>query len=183
METDTVNQTLHTASPRSLTVVDRREALRTQLISRAAVLIGSAASRQTSVPGVTLYRYCAPTFPDSVTYEPSVALVLQGMKRVTLGRTSFNYDPSRFLLTSLDLPVTSQVIEASRELPYLCVRLKLDLAVVRELVSRGPKPVAAPVSAGAPAMAAAKQPPSSSMHSADFWLFKMRRKTSNSLAG
>jgi AraC-like DNA-binding protein len=156
METATVNQTSHTALPDSLFVLDRREQLRTQLIRRVALLIGSAANLETPIPGVTLYRYCAPTFPDSVTYEPSVALVLQGKKRVTLGRTSFDYDPSRFLLTSLDLPVTSQVIEASREVPYLCMRLKLDIAMVRELVSRGPEPVATGGTAGAPAMATAE---------------------------
>jgi AraC-like DNA-binding protein len=69
---------------------------------------------------------------------------------------SFNYDPSHFLLTSLDLPVTSQVIEASHEVPYLCMRLKLDIAMVRELVSGGPAPVATPVNDRGPAMAIAE---------------------------
>ncbi|MUI12323.1 helix-turn-helix domain-containing protein [Massilia dura] len=116
----------------------RREELRAQLASRAASLIGSASNLPTSIPGLTLYRYTAPTLPDSVTYEPSMAVVVQGRKRVTLGRTSFDYGPSHFLLTSLDLPVTSQVIEASLEVPYLCLRLKLDIAMVRELLSRQP---------------------------------------------
>jgi AraC-like DNA-binding protein len=156
METNTVHQTSHTALPISLVVPDRRKELRTQLISRVRALIGSAASLQMSIPGLTLYRYCAPTVPDSVTYEPSVALVVQGRKRVTLGRTSFDYDPSRFLLTSLDLPVTSQVIEASQEVPYLCMRLKLDIAIVRELVGSEPEQGAASARASAPAMATAE---------------------------
>jgi len=70
----------------------------------------------------------------SATYEPSVALVVQGRKRVELGRRTFYYDQSQFLLTSVDLPVISQVIEASDELPYLCLRLKLELPMVRELL-------------------------------------------------
>jgi len=151
-----VHQTSHTALPISLVVPDRRKELRTQLISRVRALIGSAASLQTSIPGLTLYRYCAPTVPDSVTYEPSVALVIQGRKRVTLGRTRFDYDPSRFLLTSLDLPVTSQVIEASQDVPYLCMRLKLDIAIVRELVGSEPEQRAALAHASAPAMATAE---------------------------
>jgi AraC-like DNA-binding protein len=115
---------------------DRREKLRAQLASRIASLTGSATSLLTLIPGVTLYRYTAPTVPDWVTYEPSMALVVQGRKRVTLGGMSFDYGASRFLLTSLELPVTSQVIEASPEVPYLCLRLKLDIAVVGELLSR-----------------------------------------------
>jgi AraC-like DNA-binding protein len=151
-----VHQTSHTALPISLAEPDRRKELRTRLISRVGALIGSAASLQTSIPGVTLYRYCAPTAPDSVTYEPSVALVVQGRKRVTLSRMSFDYDPSHFLLTSLDLPVTSQVIEASREVPYLCMRLKLDIAMVRELVSREPDQAGGSAHTSEPAMATAE---------------------------
>jgi AraC-like DNA-binding protein len=83
-------------------------------------------------------------------------LVVQGRKRVTLGRTSFDYDPSRFLLTSLDLPVTSQVIEASQEVPYLCMRLELDIAIVRELLGSEPEQGAAAARASAPAMATAE---------------------------
>ncbi|MDB5791109.1 MAG: AraC family transcriptional regulator [Massilia sp.] len=151
-----MHQTSHTALPFSLAVSVRREELLTQLIRRVGALIGSAASLQTSIPGVTLYRYCAPTVPDAVTYEPSVALVVQGRKRVTLSRTSFDYDPSRFLLTSLDLPVTSQVIEASREAPYLCMRLKLDIAMVRELASREQEQTAASAHTSEPAMVTAQ---------------------------
>ena len=64
-----------------------------------------------------------------------MAVVAQGRKRADLGRTSFIFDESRFLLTSLDLPVISQVIEATEEKPYLCFFLKLEIPVVRELLS------------------------------------------------
>lgn len=135
--------------------LERREELRTQLAGRIASLIGSAPSLPTSIPGVTLYRYTGPTVPDWVTYEPSMALVVQGRKRVTLNRMSFDYGPSRFLLTSLDLPVTSQVIEATLEKPYLCLRLKLDIALVGELLSREPDLAAWPHQ-NKPAMATAE---------------------------
>jgi AraC-like DNA-binding protein len=117
---------------------DRREDLRAQLAGRVAALIGMSASLPTAIPGLTLYRYTGPTAPVAGTYEPSVALVVQGRKRVGLGDMRFEYDSSRFLLTSVDLPVTSQVIEGSPEAPYLCMRLKLDVSVVRELLSREP---------------------------------------------
>ncbi len=74
--------------------------------------------------------------PASGTYEPSLAVVAQGRKRVTLGHTTFIFDKSRFLLTSLDLPIIGQVIEASEQEPFLCLMLKLEMPLVRELLSR-----------------------------------------------
>jgi hypothetical protein len=76
-----------------------------------------------------------------VTYHPSIAVVAQGRKRADLGRTTFIYDVSRFLLTSIDLPVVSRVIEASEEAPFLCLMLKLEIPVIRELLSREEIPV------------------------------------------
>jgi AraC-like DNA-binding protein len=55
---------------------------------------------------------------------------------VELGGKTLLYDTSRFLLTSVDLPVSSKVVEASSESPYLCLRLKLDMALVREILSQ-----------------------------------------------
>ena len=58
-------------------------------------------------------------------YEPGVAVIAQGRKRVELGRTTFFYDASRYLLTSIDLPVVSRVIGASEKTPCLVMYLKL----------------------------------------------------------
>jgi AraC-like DNA-binding protein len=71
-----------------------------------------------------------------MTYQPSVTVIAQGRKRVELGRRIFIYDASRFLLTSVDLPVVSRVIEASDKVPCLALSLKLEMPVVRELLSR-----------------------------------------------
>jgi AraC-like DNA-binding protein len=126
--------------------------LRAELARKIAFSIGCAEKRVTGVPGLMLTRWTAPTAPISVTYEPSLAVVAQGRKRAALGRTTFIYDSSRFLLTSLDLPVISQVIEASEEVPYLCFLLKLEIPIVRELLSREEVPAHAAPS-DSPAMA------------------------------
>lgn len=114
----------------------RLEELRSDLARRIAHIIGSAATRSTDIPGLTLFREIAPTTPWSGIYEPNVGVIVQGRKRVEFGRTTFFYDPAHFLLTSVDLPVVSQVVEASREVPYLCLRLDLDIPVVQELLNR-----------------------------------------------
>jgi AraC-like DNA-binding protein len=115
---------------------DRARELRAELARKIALFIGSAENRATDIPGLTLHRRTAPTAPCSMTYEPGVTVIAQGRKRVELGRNIFIYDASRFLLTSVDLPVVSRVIEASEKAPCLALSLKLEMPVVRELLSR-----------------------------------------------
>jgi AraC-like DNA-binding protein len=114
-----------------------RAELRAKLARKVALFIGSAESLATDVPGLTLYRHIAPTRPAPATYEPSVAVVVQGRKQVELGANTFVYDGSRYLLTALDLPVVSRVVEASSQTPYLCLRLKLEMGAVREVLGQG----------------------------------------------
>lgn len=112
------------------------EERRAELGEKIAHFIGSEERMMTAVPGMLLVRRTAPTAPCSGTYEPSVIVVAQGSKRVDLGQHTFIYDRSRFLLTSIDLPVVSHVVEASEDMPLLAVVLKLDMPLVRELLSR-----------------------------------------------
>jgi len=131
---------------------DQTRALRTELAHKIASFIGSKEKLITDIPGLLLSRRTAPTTPASATYEPSLAVVAQGRKRADLGGTTFIFDESRYLLTSLDLPVTCNVIEASEAVPYLCFVLKLEIPVVRELLSR--EEIQAPeASSESPAMA------------------------------
>ena len=139
-------------SKRATPSLDQAPALRTELARKIASFIGPKEKLITDVPGLMLTRRTAPTAPASATYEPSLAVVAQGRKRATLAGTTFIFDKSRYLLTSLDLPVICNVIEASEEVPYLCFVLKLDMPVVRELLSRDE--IQAPeVPSGSPAMA------------------------------
>jgi AraC-like DNA-binding protein len=126
--------------------------LRAELARKIAFFTGSAENRATEIPGLTLHRRTAPTAPCSMTYEPGLTVIAQGRKRVDLGRTTFICDASRFLLTSVDLPVVSRVIEASEKVPCLALSLKLEMPMVRELLSREEIQVAEAPS-GSPGMA------------------------------
>ena len=126
--------------------------LRADLARKIASFVGSAEKRITGIPGLSLHRWTAPTAPCPATYEPSVAVIAQGRKRVDLGRNTVIYDSSRFLLAAVDLPVVSRVIEASEHVPCLALLLKLDMPAVRELLSRDEIRVSEPPS-GSPAMA------------------------------
>ncbi len=120
------------ASPK----IDGIQDLRAGLARKIAAYMGSAENRATDIPGVTLHRRTSRTAPCSMTYEPGVTVMAQGRKRVDLGQTTFIYGESRYLLTSVDLPIVSQLIEASEAVPCLALSLKLDMGVVRELLSQ-----------------------------------------------
>jgi AraC-like DNA-binding protein len=109
--------------------------MRAELARKIAAHVQAAGDHATDIPGLTLYRRTAPTPCNAATYQPSLAVFVQGRKRVTLGGTTYLCDQSTFLLTSVDVPVVSQIITASEHVPLLSLLLKLDLAVVREILS------------------------------------------------
>jgi AraC-like DNA-binding protein len=67
-------------------------------------------------------------------WQPGLCIVAQGAKRVMLGQHVYEYDESRMLVSAVEVPVAAQVTRASREEPYLCLRLDLDPQRITELV-------------------------------------------------
>ncbi len=53
-----------------------------------------------------------------------------------MGGTTYVCDESSFLLTSVDVPVVSQIVAASEQVPLLSLRLALSIPVVREIISQ-----------------------------------------------
>ena len=111
-------------------------ALRDELARAIDAYVRSKEEKAMAIPGLWLYRRTTRTACNAITYEPSLAVFVQGRKRVTFGGTTYLCDGTNFLLTSVDVPVVNQIVEASREKPLLSLLLKLDMAVVREILSR-----------------------------------------------
>jgi AraC-like DNA-binding protein len=64
------------------------------------------------------------------TSKPAFCVAVQASKDVYLGDVRYHYDTENYLLTTLELPVTSVIFEASEERPYLSLRLELDQSLV-----------------------------------------------------
>jgi AraC-like DNA-binding protein len=90
----------------------------------------------TDVPGLGLSRKSATTECYTAAYEPELVVFAQGKKRVIAGATTHVCDGSNFLLTSVDLPVVGQITKASKSEPFLALVLKLEMPVVREILSQ-----------------------------------------------
>lgn len=65
----------------------------------------------------------------------SVSVFAQGNKRINLGGTIYHCDPGSFLLASIDVPVESQVVTATPKKPVLAMMLRLNMQIVREVIS------------------------------------------------
>ena len=115
---------------------NRARALRAELAQKIASFVSNQEKRITEIPGMSLHRRTSPTPPCRTTYHPGIIVVAQGAKQVNLGQKSFIYDESNYLLTAVDLPIVSWVAKATEEVPCLVLSLKLDIAMVRELLSR-----------------------------------------------
>jgi len=94
----------------------------------------------TPVPNLTLFRRETPTEPCVCLVEPSIVLVVQGAKQLLIGDDAYAYDTEHFLITSLDLPASSQVLEANPDRPCLGLVLRLDLRVMAELIAQSGLP-------------------------------------------
>src|ERR1035441_9422155 len=59
-------------------------------------------------------------------YSPMVCIIAQGGKQVTVGNASLDYDAGKYLISSVDLPVSARITRATPTCPYLALALELD---------------------------------------------------------
>jgi AraC-like DNA-binding protein len=85
-------------------------------------------------PGVVLGRFSKPTERVYSVFNPSFCIIAQGSKQVLLGDEVFPYDPGHYLISTIVLPIVSNVVEASDEEPYLGFQLNLDASVVASVM-------------------------------------------------
>ncbi len=86
------------------------------------------------VKGLYLYRISKAREPIYGVTDPAFCVIAQGSKEVLLGEDRFQYDPLHYLLSTVELPVVGQVLEASKEKPYLGLRLQLDSSLVASVM-------------------------------------------------
>jgi AraC-like DNA-binding protein len=110
--------------------------MRAELARKIASHISVDGEKATDIAGMSLYRRSAPTPCTSAAYQPRLIVFVQGQKRINLGKTIYLCDGSTFLLTSVDLPVVSQVVTATEREPILGLLLKLEMPLVREILSQ-----------------------------------------------
>ena len=113
---------------------NRMQANRDELLERIARAVREDGSVE-PLKGVRLHRSSSPTELNLNVSDPAFAVIAQGSKELYLGKERYRYDPYHYCLGTIELPLASQIIEASRERPYLSLRLELDPILVGSVMT------------------------------------------------
>ncbi len=105
------------------------QANREELVERIRHVVREDGTIQ-PLRGLFLSRSSLVLKPIHSVVKPSLCIIAQGSKEVLLGDSRYRYDPSQYLLATIELPRISQVLEASVERPYLALRLELAPTLV-----------------------------------------------------
>jgi AraC-like DNA-binding protein len=111
--------------------IDRAQA---ELLERVRSGAASEGANETALPGVAFMRTSEVGQPRPSVYAPSLAVVVQGRKRTIMGGESFYYDPFSYLLVSVTLPMSGQILDATQDRPFLSVRVHIDVPEVSRLM-------------------------------------------------
>ena len=122
--------------------------LRTEAgLQQMAALIARFATAEgvnpTALPQVSVSRATQPSDLVHGAFEPCFCVIAQGAKRVMLGNEVYRYDRATFIVATVDLPISGQVIEATPAQPYLGVKVSIDPREVAALLVDAPMPPAA----------------------------------------
>jgi AraC-like DNA-binding protein len=107
----------------------RVQANREELVERIARVSREDGTIE-PLKGVRLLRSSSPTKSVPGATIPSFCVIAQGCKEIHLGEEMYRYDPYHYLLATVDLPVASLIIKASKAQPYLGLVLELDPVLV-----------------------------------------------------
>ena len=105
----------------------------TELAERIAAL-SARATPSPLLPELRVSSIADPTTPTGSITQPMVAIVAQGRKRTVLADHVYEYRAGQYLISTMDLPTTGHVTEASRDRPFLGMGLPLRESVIAQLV-------------------------------------------------
>lgn len=114
-------------------------ALTKEIVQTMVALLPEAGVVNTEIPGLTLVRSEAVMAERKpIVYDPCLYIVAQGRKCAHLGDEVFTYDALNYLVLSVPLPLECQVLNASKEEPYLAIKVDIDIRVLNDLLHELP---------------------------------------------
>src|SRR3989442_6663583 len=108
-------------------VVDRIIAM-TQRITNAE------GRTQTIIPFLSIVRHSHQTPLIPVVLTPSLCLILQGTKQLRLGQDMLQYHAGDYLASVIDIPAPAQIIGATKQFPYIGLRIDFTTKEIASVV-------------------------------------------------
>ena len=87
----------------------------------------------TAIAFLSLIRASKPTPLRSGILEPSICLVVEGDKRLLVGRDAHRYGPGSYCMSALEFPTAGKVVTA----PYHAIRIVLDVREIAQIILDG----------------------------------------------
>lgn len=109
-----------------------RIALRDSLLR----LMPKTGNYPTTVEGFVLHRFHSGETPKPRFYDPVIIVVVQGKKNVRIGSEDIAYGENSCFIAGVSMPVSSCVLEASENKPYLSMSLNLDKSLIASLAAK-----------------------------------------------
>lgn len=96
--------------------------------------------QSTKIPCLGFSRYSTNHYsslsgPPYGLYNPSLCIVVQGFKDVIIGGERFRGGPSNYIVSSIDLPIIFEALEASPKVPNLYCKIEFAPSLILELLS------------------------------------------------
>lgn len=91
---------------------------------------------RTPVPGLRMMYVETPAGDLHSVYRPLICLILQGAKRMIVGREEQVFSAGQSVIVSADMPVAGRIVQATRTEPYLAIAVEMEMTVLRELAAQ-----------------------------------------------
>ncbi|MBD2076881.1 AraC family transcriptional regulator [Phormidium sp. FACHB-592] len=90
----------------------------------------------TAIAQLELMRESAAPTELCTVYEPTLCIIVQGKKETLLGKETYYYGTAQYIVVTVDLPLSGNIIEATPEQPYLCFKLSLDATQLWDIIDQ-----------------------------------------------
>ncbi|MFV0322712.1 MAG: AraC family transcriptional regulator [Alphaproteobacteria bacterium] len=84
---------------------------------------------------VTRISHRTETSTHSLAY-PGVCIVAQGAKLVSLAENAYEYNESNLIVYAAEVPVSTRIIKASKDTPFLCLVILLDPKKLTDAITK-----------------------------------------------
>lgn len=116
---------------------DGRAALKEILLG----LLPEAGRFATPIEGFALHRYDHSDTAKPHFYNPILIVAVQGKKWVRMGIKDISFGEHTCFIAGVNMPVSSCLMEATPEMPYLSMSLDLDRHLMAALAAKTPPPI------------------------------------------
>lgn len=94
----------------------------------------------TPINGFALHRYNNTDISRPHFYDPLLIIAVQGKKWVRIGSEEVPFGEHNCFIAGVNMPVSSCLLEATEDMPYLSMTLELDRSLMATLAAKNPPP-------------------------------------------